>query len=139
MNSRKAVFALFLALTFGATACSAPTEAPPAPSAAATTPTAEETDAALTDKQHHIKEDAIIALGEGAYSKRGVIDYLAEEYPTEDVKIAVGAMSCEADWKLEAMQKAEGYGITDKVEIKKRLLDDGFTEEEAEFGTNPIK
>jgi len=47
-------------------------------------------------------------------------------------------MACEADWLKEAAQKAETYGITDKAEIKTRLLADGFTEEEAEFGANPV-
>jgi SOS response regulatory protein OraA/RecX len=123
-------FTISAALILGTVGCDLGTPAEPAPTTL---------ERELTDLQHHIKDDAIKALSEGAYSKQGVIDYLAKEYPTEDVKAGVADMACEADWKLEAVQKAESYGETEPAKIKDRLLADGFTEEEAEFGANPVQ
>lgn len=134
--NRTAIALTLSALLLGATSCAAPNDVSPAPVTSA--PTAEETDAALTPLQKHIKEDAIKEVSEEAFSKQGVIDYLTKEYPFEDVKAGVAAMACEADWTAEAAEKAATYGVTDKQDIKSRLLDDGFTEEEAEFGANPV-
>lgn len=134
--NRTAIALTVSALLFGATACSTSNDVSPAP--VTSSPTAEETDAALTPLQKHIKEDAIKEVTEEAFSKQGVIDYLTQEYPFEDVKAGVAAMACEADWMGEAAEKAATYGVEDKAEIKSRLLDDGFTEEEAEFGANPV-
>lgn len=117
-----------IALLIGLSACnSTPTPAP-------TAPTAEETDAALTPLQKHIKEDAIKEVEKHAFSKQSVIDYLAKEYPVEDVKAGVAAMACEANW----MGEAEQYATEHQTKDKSVLLDAGFTDEEAEYGINPV-
>lgn len=139
-----AIFAALL-LIGGVTACGSDTP-PPAPEQTqpdvepATTPEAEQEgeEVELTPKQKHIAEDALEALKQEPYSKNGLIDFLTHEYAEEDVLKAVGSISCEVDWMAQAEHKAATYNLTDDAEIKARLLADGFTEEQAEFGVNPV-
>lgn len=138
MNSRKIVVGLFGLLIFSATACGTPSETPPAPVESVTA--TETAKAPLTAKQIHIVEDVQKAIDAAGYSEEGLKQYIIDDegYSREDVDAAVNSIACDLDWNLEAMQKAQSYNLTDKTEIKNRLLQDGFTEEQAEFGTNPV-
>lgn len=107
----------------------APTESQPAA-----------TDAPLTDKQKHIAEDAQKAIDEGAYSEDGLMQFLMadEGYSAEDVMAAVRSIACGLDFNAEAEQKAKTYALTDPEQVKSELRDDGFTEEQAQFGAYPV-
>lgn|SRR5690349_21404783 len=129
MKARYLTLLLALYALTGCTTSNDPTP-PPTPSVAATA--SSEAHADLTPLQQHIKEDAMKEVAEKAISKQGVIDYLAKEYPVEDVKAGVAAMACEVDWQAEAAERAKaGVG-------ESQLLDEGFTEEEARYGVNPV-
>src|SRR5690349_334764 len=106
---RKSIIALYAATIIGVTACNVTPTPPSVP-----TPTAS-AEPELTALQQHIKEDAIKEVNEHPLSKQGVIDYLAKEYPVEDVKAGVAGMACETDWITEAAEAGRSYGITDKA------------------------
>ena len=119
-----------ITLLIGLTAC----DPGPAPLPEATpSSVVDPSEPPLTALQEHIKEDALKEVADKAISKQGVIDYLAKEYPVEDVKAGVAGMACETDWLAEAAQYAKEKNATDRSV----LLDAGFTEEEADYGINP--
>jgi hypothetical protein len=134
MKARYLTLLLALYALTGCATSNDPTP-PPTPSVAASQASDDEQ---LTPLQQHIKEDALKELNEQDISKQGIIDYLSKEYPVEDVKAGVAAMACESDWQAEARDRAKALGVEDKTTLKSTLLDEGFTEEEAEYGTNPV-
>lgn len=133
--NRTAIALTVSALLLSATACGASNDVSPTPVESVATSAPD-----LTDKQIHIVEDAEKVLASGGYSEEGLKQYIIDDegYSVEDVTAAVNSIACDLDWNREATEKAETYGIEDKAEIKKRLLADGFTEEQAEYGANPV-
>lgn len=128
---KKTFTAIGAAVLIGLTACSTP--APPNPSPTSTLSN-------LTEDQQKLHEYVGAELDETAWSEQKLVDHLVNDdhYTASDVKIVMDEWEGSIDWSREAAEMAEIYGITDKAEIKQRLIADGFTEEQAQFGAYPI-
>ena len=94
---------------------------------AATTPTENEKKALEKAKEY---------LSKAAYSESALKKLLTDTDKFTDAEASYAIKNCGADWKEQAVKKAKGYlsTITKKEDMINKLKEDGFTDEQAQYG-----
>ncbi len=95
--------------------------------------------AGINYEQQAVKKAQQYLAGKDVYSAAGMKKVLVETDKFTEAEAAFAVENCGADWKAQAVKKAKEYkGESESIthdELVKKLTDDGFTVEEAEYGT----
>jgi hypothetical protein len=98
--------------------------------------TEEKTDTTPTENEKKALEKAKEYLSKAAYSESALKKLLIDTDKFTEAEASYAIKNCGADWKEQAVKKAKEYTstITTKDDMIKKLKEDGFTDEQAQYG-----
>ena len=89
-----------------------------------------------TENEKKALEKAKEYLSKAAYSESALKKLLTDTDKFTEAEASYAIKNCGADWKEQAVKKAKEYlsTITKKDDMIKKLKEDGFTDEQAQYG-----